>query len=119
MTARYEIRQLLSITDKPVTHVDIIKYVIGKDYNVNSAKSALAKMESIGEVINSGIFRKPLYTLNTEFVPAEEIKKEKMVTYRRESGEPKTRPRRDIFALCRKNSRIYKLIDEPLRGVRS
>lgn len=118
MTARYEIRQLLSKADKPLTHVEIIKHVVGKDYNVNSTKSALAKMECIGEVINSGVRRKPLYTLNTDFKPKEIIRKEKMVSYRRNWEKPKSQDGNGIFTICRRKSRIYKWIDLPLQAVR-
>lgn len=118
MTARYEIRQLLGKSDRPLTHAEIIRHVVDKDYNVNSTKSALSKMECIGEVINSGVRGKPLYTLNTDFKPKEIIRKEKMVTYRRNSEKPKSQDGNGIFTICRRKSRIYKWIDLPLQAVR-
>ncbi len=116
MTARYEIRQLLSSKDHPITRAEIVLHVIGKNYDPSTAKSSLARMENIGEVINSGEYRKGLYSLNADFIPKEEVRKEKQATYSRKSKAP--RCTKDIFSLCRKHSRIYQLIDQPLRGVR-
>lgn len=118
MTARYEIRQLLGESDRPLTHAEIIKHVVDKDYNVNSTKSALSKMECIGEVINSGVRGKPRYTLNTDFKPKEIIRKEKMVTYRHNPEKLNSQGGNGIFTICRRKSRIYKWIDLPLQAVR-
>lgn len=123
MTVKDEVRAHLAGSD--LTLSDLHKKIRTSGHNGNTIKSTIGRMLRLGEIINIGTYKHPLYTLNKDFVPKVKVKKEALVVIVHKKTRPpvicrpeKPKPENVIFNLCRENSRIRSLIDIPLQAVR-
>lgn len=125
MTVKDEIRTFLSNSD--LTLKELQRKICIRGHNFNTMKSTIGRMLRIGEIINIGSYKRPVYTLNKDFVPVvKKVKPEAPVAVVHKKTRPPIIPQPEqpksenvIFNLCRKHSRIRKYIDIPLQAVRA
>jgi len=130
MTARERIKEFLTGRKGYVSSAEIHNHLCSMGYQRSSSDGTLSKMVARGEVIRRGEHQKVECKLNRNYKPSAASLRQ-TANHKHLSiglGLNTSRPikRRlklkacdnGIFDLCRENSRIYELIDRPIREVR-
>lgn len=130
MTARKHITEFLSARVGFVSSRKVHDHLCSLGYQRSSSDGTLSKMAARGEVIRRGEYINSECMLNPDYVPTKaslrQIANHSHLTIG--NGLNRARPARKkklkcsdngIFDLCRKHSRVYQLIDKPIREVRA
>lgn len=124
MTARDRIKEFLTNKHGYVSTSILHDHIQSLGYKRASSCGALSKMVARGEVISNGYHIHTYVKLNPEYKPtAASVRQRANHAYLagvmgRAPSKPVPKRENAIFDLCRKYSRMYQLIDQPLRGVR-
>lgn len=124
MTARERIKEFLSGKNGYVSTSILHDHIQSLGYKRVSSCGALSKMVARGEVITNGYHIHTYVKLNEDYQPtAASVRQTANHAHLagvmgRVPTNAKPKKENAFFDLCRKHSRMYELIDQPLREVR-
>jgi len=124
MTARERIKEFLTDRHGYVSTSILHDHIQSLGYKRVSSCGALSKMVARGEVITNGYHIHTYVKLHEDYKPtAASVRQTANHAHLagvmgRVPSKPVPKRENAIFDLCRKHSRMYQLIDQPLRGVR-
>lgn len=124
MTARELIKEFLTGRRDSISTSILHDHIESFGYRRVSSCGALSKMVSRGEVISEGHHVNTFVKLNEFYRPS--VASVRQIDNHAHLGgvkrvvtaKPKQKRVNGIFDLCRQHSRIYALIDQPIREVR-
>lgn len=124
MTARERIKEFLSGKNGYVSTSILHAYIQSLGYKRASSRCALSILVTRGEVITNGYHVHTYVKLNEDYKPKATARKTVNHAHQgkvmgRAPAKQKQKKENAIFDLCRKHSRVYKLIDQPIRELRS
>lgn len=124
MTAREKIKEFLKGRHGYIPTSMVHDHIESLGYKRVSSCGALSKMVSRGEVLSEGHHIHTFVMLNEAYKPTTASVRQTANHAHlgrlmgRVPVKPKQKRENAVFDLCRKHSRMYQLIDQPLREVR-